>query len=438
MTTTTATTTAEIFTTLLDNLKVGPRHEKIRDRRDTIAKVLNKEFYEVEDSTAHQMMIGSYGRHTAINGVSDLDMVFILPAKIQEDYQDDQGPKRILTRVKNALVTHYAQTDIRVDQCVVRVSFADGSAFEVQPVFEGEDKTFSYPDTGFQRWRIVDPRREIEATRECNEVTRGKMRALARMVRAWKNTCGVPMGGLLIDTLVYRFFNTTSDYGNVGVGAYDGMVRDFFAFLADQEDQDFYKALGSGQRIGVHGRFQPRARTAYNRCVEAIEQEGRTSANRTWRDVFGRKVPLATSADKKAATTEEFIEDRFPVDIRYHLSIDCIVEQKGFQRRHLREMLNRCMLLPVRKSLDFVIDECDVPGAYDVWWKVLNRGPEAERRNMIRGQLIRSNNKVRDGRRVHHEISDFNGDHLVECYIVKDGVVVARDRIDAPIDCRAA
>lgn len=436
--TTTATTTVEIFSTLLDNLKVGPRHEDIRDRRDTIAKVLNKEFYEIEDSTIHQMMIGSYGRHTAINGVSDLDMVFILPPKIQEDYRDDQGSTRILTKVKNALVARYSQTNIRVDQCVVRVSFTDGSTFEVQPVFDCEDKTFSYPDTGYQRWRTVDPRSEIKATKECNEVTSGNMRALARMIRAWKNTCGVPMGGLLIDTLVHRFFNTVAGFDNVGTRAYDVMVRDFFNFLADQEDQDFYKALGSGQRVAVPDRFQSQAQTAYDRCVEAIEQEGRTSANQTWRKIFGKKVPLATSADKKAATTEEFIEDRFPVDIKYRLSIDCIVEQKGFQRRHLREMLSRRMLLPVRKSLDFVVDKSDVPGAYDVWWKVLNRGPEAERRNMIRGQLIRSNNKVRDGRRVHHETSDFNGDHLVECYIVKDGVVVARDNIKVPIDFRAA
>lgn len=433
MTTMTATTTAEIFSTLLDNLKVGPHHEEIRNRRDTIAKVLNKEFYEVEDSTVHQMMIGSYDRHTAINGVSDLDMVFILPPRIQEDYLDEQGPKRILAKVKNALVTHYAQTDIRVDRCVVRVSFTDGSAFEVQPVFDCEDKTFSYPDTGYRRWWIVDPRSEIEAARECNEVTHGKMRALARMARAWKNTCGVPMGGLLVDTLVRGFFNTTSDFDNVGVGAYDSMVRDFFEFLAGQEDQEFYTALGSGQRVAVHGRFQPKARTAYNRCVEAIEQEGRASANKTWRKVLGRRVPLAESADKEAVTNEEFIEDFFPVDIRNRLSIDCIIEQKGFRRQRLRETLSRKMLLPVRKSLDFVVEECDVPGEYDVWWKVLNRGAEAERRNMIRGQIIRSNMK-QGGQDARHETSDFGGIHLVECYVVKGGIVVARDSIAVPIE----
>ena len=31
------------------------------------------------------------------------------------------------------------------------------------------------------------------------------------------------------------------------------------------------------------------------------------------------------------------------------------------------------------------------------------------------------------------EHSDFKGEHVVECYIVKNGIVVARDRIDVPI-----
>ncbi|MEU2767953.1 hypothetical protein ABZ628_14320 [Streptomyces diastaticus] len=30
-------------------------------------------------------------------------------------------------------------------------------------------------------------------------------------------------------------------------------------------------------------------------------------------------------------------------------------------------------------------------------------------------------------------ITDVGGEHVVECYVVKDGVVVARDRIDVPV-----
>ncbi|MGW8741776.1 nucleotide-binding domain-containing protein [Streptomyces sp. NPDC055794] len=53
---------------------------------------------------------------------------------------------------------------------------------------------------------------------------------------------------------------------------------------------------------------------------------------------------------------------------------------------------------------------------------------EAERRDKIRGQIVDSSK-----RGVRLECSDFKGEHVVECYVVKDGVVVARDRIDVPV-----
>ena len=65
---------------------------------------------------------------------------------------------------------------------------------------------------------------------------------------------------------------------------------------------------------------------------------------------------------------------------------------------------------------------------YEVRWKVLNRGPEAERRDNIRGQIIRSS--VGAERR---EKTLFHGEHGVECYLIKNGVVVARDSMTVPI-----
>jgi hypothetical protein len=73
------------------------------------------------------------------------------------------------------------------------------------------------------------------------------------------------------------------------------------------------------------------------------------------------------------------------------------------------------------------ITECTVPEPYTIKWKVLNRGDEAERPYMIRGQIVDSNSNR------HHETTDFRGDHYVECYALDEGVVVARERIEVPI-----
>ena len=421
--------TFEIFDILLQNLKVGDASTTIAARRDGITKALNKNFRSIDSSTGNRLMVGSYGRYTAIRGVSDLDMIFILPSALRASYTDENGPRRLLKRVRDVLNDRYPSTDIRVDQCVVRVQFVTGKfKFEVQPAFENEDGSFAFPDT-VGGWKITKPRAEITATKTRNHRTSNNMRHLARMVRAWKNANGVAMGGLLVDTLVHRFFSSTTEYDGRGTAWFDWMVRDFFEFLMNEPEQEYYLALGSNQRVMVKKPFQAKARKAYNCCLEAIDEAGEASANQKWRQVFGTSVPLATVESARSFdNTEEFIEDRFPVDITDSVTIDCEVTQNGWRPASLREMLRRKSLLRANKALKFEVVECSVSSPYDLKWKVLNRGPEAERRNMIRGQIVGSSHS---NTRLEH--SEFQGGHVVECYVIKDGVVVARGRIDVPI-----
>lgn len=422
--------TSEIFGALLQNLKVGDTASAVASRRDEITKALNKNFRSKDGCTHYQLMVGSFGRHTAIKGVSDLDMIFILPPSIRSNYDGETGPQRMLERVRDDLAARYPNTSIRVDQCVVRVQFVSNAfKFEVQPAFANADGSFDYPDTKAKAWKVTKPREEIAATKACNDRTSTNMRHLARLARAWKNHNGVSMGGLLIDTLVHRFFSQTSNYDSAGTGSFALMTRDFFAFLKDEPDKEYYLALGSNQRVKVNARFQPKAAKAYNRCLEAIADEGKVSANKKWREVFGTSVPLETSESARSFDdTEQFIEDQHPVDITHSVTIDCQVTQNGFRRFSLREMLHSHAPLMANKDLRFEVTHCTVPLPYEVKWKVLNRGPEAERRNNIRGQIIDSSEP-----KVRKEWTRFRGAHVVECFVLKEGVVVARDRIDVPI-----
>jgi hypothetical protein len=432
--------TSEIFDGLLGNLKVGEKVATIRTRRDEITKALNKNFRSKEACVDYKLMIGSFGRHTAIKSISDLDMIFILPSGLRDDYSDANGPRRMLERVRDVLKTRYTNTDIRVDQCVVRVQFASNAfKFEVQPAFENSDGSFDYPDTKAESWKNTKPRAEIGATKECNDRTSTNMRHLARMARAWKNANGVNIGGLVIDTLVYNFFAQTDEYDSANTGSFDQMSLDFFAFLMNEPEKDYYMALGSRQRVHVKAKFQAKAKKAYNRCISAIESEGKTASAKKWREVFGTSVPLTVtetilkaSASGTSTGIEEFIEDRYPVDITESVSIDCEVIQSGWRPLWLRAMDRIGVPLKAGKQLKFQVTSCTVAEPYALKWKVLNKGPEAERRNMIRGDIIDS---TRPG--IRNESSTFRGEHIVECYVIRDGIVVARDRIDVPIATNA-
>lgn len=258
------------------------------------------------------------------------------------------------------------------------------------------------------------------------------------MARAWKNKHGVGMGGLLLDTLAYNFLDSTTDFDTKSFLHYDLMSRDFFKYLSDlEEEQTEYAAPGSKQRVKVKNKFQKKAKKAYRLCVDAIEAEGQKNVNDKWKKVYGRPFPSSATVAEEAVAreakswdnTEEFIEDKFPVDIRESMQLDCEVKQNGFREFFLRDMLARRIPLMTKKSLCFEITGVSAAEPYEIYWKVLNRGDVARNKNCIRGQIIKDDGLMQ---RVEH--TSFFGDHIVECYCVKDGVVVAKNRIHVPIN----
>lgn len=427
---------AQIFQQFLDNIKVE-RGDIISDRYKAITKCLNQFFRNSESETANSLQVGSYGRWTGIKGISDLDMLYIMPSSKWNDYKDNQY--RLLADTKEALKQKYSSTNIKVDRLVVDIFFSDNTKFEVQPVFidsqeDGKD-VYKYPDTyNGGSWKITKPKHEQEEMSKSNGEKNDNLRKLCKMLRAWKNTQGVAMGGLLIDTLAYNYLNTTKYFDDKSFASYDLLSLNFFEYLKDQPKQEYYLALGSRQHVRVKYAFHSAAYAAYEASKSAYEEEETTKFQKKWKQLYGRYFPqvgkVAESRNYSATyqSTEEFIEDKFPVDIQYGLRIDCEVTQKGWQTIRLRELLKDSLRLRLGKSLRFYIASTDVPQPYRIIWKVRNRGRYAETHNKIRGQLIMANNHE------HKETTDFNGLHYVECYIVKGGIVVARNRIDVPID----
>ncbi len=421
---------ADSFKTFLDNVRINTT-DKISARYGEITCALNKTYRNTESKTANSLQVGSYGRKTAIKGVSDLDMLYILPDGSWPDYDKQGGQSKLLRDVKEAILARYPTTVVVVDNPVVRVLYKDFH-IEVLPVFKLAEG-YRYPDTrNGGSWKVTKPDAELEAMREFDAEKNNNLRRLCKMARAWKNQHGQAMGGLLLDTLAHNFLKSTTVYDTKSYLYYDEMCRDFFKYLADQPKQERYHALGSGQWVKVRKPFQRKAKAAYELCLEAIAASGQANEGAKWRKVFGTQFPLTAAVQKSARAgmfqdTEEFIEDKFPVDIRYSISIECSVSQNGFREHLLRFMLGHGIFLKTDKTLNFYIDGCDVPGNYDLYWKVLNRGDDAERRNCIRGQI------TKDYHRTITETTNFRGDHIVEIYAVQNGVVVAKDRIHVPI-----
>lgn len=364
-------------------------------------------------------------------------MLYIMPNSAWDEYKDG-GQYKLLRRAANAIEARYPRTTVYPDTLVVVVEYRNFK-IEVQPVFDDGSGHYLYPYTrNGGTWRTTKPRPELEATAEVDRDKNGNLRRLAKLTRAWKNKHGVAMGGLLIDTLAYNYLRNTDEFDDTSFGGCAKMITGFLEYLSNEQDHDRYHALGSGQHVKVHKRFQKKALKGLKIAKDALAAGESASANNYWRALLGRAFPIAeevvaeSTVTKDASTdpsrNEQHIENLFPVDVRYSIRLDCEVSESGFRSFLLRADRKKRLSRYIQRERDlrFSVATHDIKGDFKIFWKVLNRGPEAVRRDMVRGQIeLGSNTKL--------EHSSFRGEHVVDCYAVQNGVVVAKDRIHVPI-----
>ncbi|MCR3918864.1 nucleotide-binding domain-containing protein [Bacillus licheniformis] len=443
----------EKFEEFVDGLQIASIEEETK-RVKEITKRLNKSFRDLDnEEIENSHIVGSLGRDTAIKTFSDVDMLYVLPKELKNQYDEYEGngQSKLLQKVKQEIKKRYPKTIVRGDGQVVVVSFESiNKTVEVCPCFERTDGAYDYLDSNNGgSWKKTDPMPEIDESIKVIDETNSNYKYVCNIVRAWKNNKGFKFGGLLIDTLVYNFFNENENYKDSTFDDYLSLLKDLFYYLKTRnKDQKYWYALGSNQKVyNKGGAFVNQAKKAYEKIKDKTEDS--EDLYEKLQDIFGKAFPIPeeiqeSNVIEKSALfgrsvrqTEEFIEHKFDVDIRYHLKIDCIVKQDGFRNKFLRNILRDKLPLKANKSLEFFITENEFETLskddednlyYEVYWKVLNRGEEAIRRDCIRGQIVRDK-----GTHKKFESTNFKGEHYVECYIVYKNVCVAKDRISVPI-----
>jgi hypothetical protein len=415
------------FKMFLSNLKIRNK-DTISSRYGSITKNLNEKFRDlVNDKTNYSLQAGSYGRYSGIQGISDLDMLYIIPPTLWNTYRN--APDKALDHAKVAIQKTYKTSSISKDRNVVVVEMQDFT-FEVVPVFEWEN-IFKYPDTyNGGKWLKCNTRAELRTFRELNNERNDNLRKLAKMARAWKARNDVKMSGFLLDTLCYNFFKNNTDYDNASFGSFDIMVRNFFHYLANEPERTFYYAFGSNSKVHVSKPFQKVAQEALEDAEAAIvaRKKGQEAkCNQCYKAIFGTKFPDREVKQIKAAS-EQLIEDLYPLHLTNQIEIDC--EVRGDL---MTKMLSKIRLFEGRiqhqRKLHFFVKGTDIADEFEVKWKVRNRGDLADRDKSHRGDIMDD-----DGSKIRVETATFYGDHTVECYAIRNKTVIARHEITVPIE----
>lgn len=262
----------------------------------SVGRCLHAKYYQGTYDPGKVVVVGSYGKGTAVRPPSDIDMLYLLP--VSEYYRINQvlgnGQSQLLQEVKRALADTFPRTDLSADGQVIKAPFASYSV-EVVPAFQCNDGTYVTCHTANGgSWRASNPVAEYQAIAYLDTVYNHKATHLIKMLKAWKRKCNVPLKSITLEIAACSFVHQWP-YNQQSIFWYDWMVRDFFAFLWQHRNGTAH-IPGIQETINLGDLWVPRCESAYSRAVKACEYEYKdlgVLAEDEWKKIFGDQFTRA-------------------------------------------------------------------------------------------------------------------------------------------------
>ncbi|KAI3349985.1 nucleotidyltransferase [Clostridium botulinum] len=340
----------------------------------------------------------------------------------------------------------------------IRVIYSDGYHidFAIYRRYKDENDEYIYEHCGAD-WVYRNPRTITKWFKSRDKAYNYNLKRIVRLLKAYlkqDSSWSVP-GGLIQSVLADECFKSSSRLDEMLYNTIEAIVNRLeentevnnpvdkdsegkeIPLLRTQEHKDKVIKMKNYIKKGLN---KLSILFDGNECTEekALRAWGDFFNNDYWTELADEisNTSIAESINKSFSAlnqdvydyneTEEFIEELYPINEKYNIDIECKVQQSGYTVDTLRNFLRFNKYLKPNKKLYFEVKNNTVPRPYKIYWKVLNAGNEAMKRNEIRGQIVK-------GDRTHTEDTLFSGNHKVYCYIVKNEECVAMNDIDVPI-----
>jgi hypothetical protein len=263
-------------------------------KRNRVVACLNRHYYGSTSGTDNSLLIGSWGKNTAIRPPRDVDLYFLLPPSVHQRFQSHLWNRQsaLLQEVKSILAATYPGTDMRGDGQVVVVRFETYSV-EVVPAFlltTGRYWICDTHDSG--SYKETDPTAEAGFIEAVDQANNRNLRPLIRMLKAWQAGCAVPIKSFTLELLAADFLGK-SPWRLHDFFWFDWIVRDFFAYLYHRANS-LVVVPGTFEVIYLGNAWQSRAETAYYRAEKACQHEQYNrvdAAGEEWQKLFGPQIP---------------------------------------------------------------------------------------------------------------------------------------------------
>lgn len=405
--------------------------------------------YKTSYSIVDDCVQGSVAMSTVVqNEESDYD----IDAAIVLGKSDLDGKGALSTRnmVANALrrKTKQFNAEPEVKTSCVRVKYADGYHIDFAVYRRSYDiinKEWIYEHAGSE-WTSRELRGLKDWFKTQNDNSNGKLRKVVRLSKmfcksrfSWKNMPSGLLQTVLCDEMLQDSYDRIDELFYYTMKEIVNRIEESTSVVAPVDNGRDLTPRQSDKQKMTNWKNRLKSKLA---DLDILFSEDCTQADaiQAWYGFFDHEFWNENETkseynklrcfDKSVCSfgdNEQFIEEMFPVNQVYSCKISCIVSRNGWRPKPIGEFLSLLQrYLPHNFEIRCTMEYTNCPSPYKIFWKVRNVGVEAERRNMLRGEIYERGNSI-----VEH--SNFFGKHYIECYIVKDGVCVAKDKVDIPI-----
>src|SRR3989339_199158 len=443
-------------------------HEKIRmdyelnsilaEKRDIILNRIRDYLKDKGKPSFQEMLQGSYIMKTGVKPIENLgyDIDVALRLSINEnDYTASEVRGWIYDAVKD-----HTEKVVSKGPCI-RVIYKDGYHVDLvtyavhENIFKETVFKLAHKQNG---WKDANPQGLLDYVdnimtqfkdTEDSATKTNQFRRLVRYIRRWDDESlpiesGAKPSGLAYILLVNNLLNSKVINDNKsddlsaliqicnGAGLISGRIS---IKKPTPEYEDVFGKINNDDMDGLKNRLK-----ALAVILEQVDAESdEIKACQLMKKHFGRDFPIPEAKKSNSfETIGSFLRNslektksifavshrkqpKWSVNIEGRANITASYICKGFRPQQFQSDGDP---LPKKCSLQFKADT-NVSWPYEVYWQVVNTGDEAELANSLRGDFY-DGEYERAGRFVRKESTLYKGKHWVECFVVKDGICLAR------------
>lgn len=445
------------FNTFYTSYVVLPQSEQnsLYDKKNLNLQRLKNGLKEYNDeyktlySVAEDCVQGSVAMSTVVQN-EDSDYDIDVAVVFNKSVLGDKGAQATRNMVANALrrKTKQFNAEPEVKTSCVRVKYADGYHIDFaiyRRSYDYINEEWIYEHSGSE-WSSRELRGLTDWFKTQNDNSDGKLRKVIRLSKmfcksrsSWKNMPSGLLQTVLCDEKLQKSYDRIDELFYYTMKEIVNRIENSTSVVAPVDNGRDLTPRQSDKQKMINWKNRLKSKLA-DLDVLFSEDCTQTDAIQAWYGFFNHEFWNESTTKSEYNTmqpfkksvcsfvdNEQFIEDMFPVNLMYSCKISCLVSGNGWRPTPIGEFLSLLKrYLPHRFEIRCTMEYTNCPWPYKVFWKVRNVGVEAEKRDMLRGQIYEKGKTI-------VERSNFFGKHYIECYIIKNGVCVARDKVDIPI-----